>query len=172
MARRDDGWLLLLLFFLPALVARSADQQTRKRNMANALAVLALVFVIGLIASEFMIRWYRSLQQVNQTKETLTNVSAALLENDKPAIRQWATGHLKDAWDQSVVISTNNDHEVEVVSKGPDKEFGTEDDVSHSVEKPPKLRPESEPEAPKRWKFEFKWRWDKSEAEPEEKGVE
>lgn len=101
-------------------------------NMAG-VAVLGF-FVIAMICVSGS-KWLSSRSEVRETEKQLNRVAEGFANNDREIILQWASGEHPDLWgNQFVPKSVKGGYRF--VSKGPDGELGTEDDIVGRVYKP------------------------------------
>ena len=111
---------------------------SRRRKYTNiaGLAVLGF-FVIAIIAVSGS-KWLTRRSEVRDTEKLLNYVAAGFANSDHEIMKQWAIGGpgFKDSWGNQLVIKSKEGEEgYRFVSKGPDGELETEDDISSRVHK-------------------------------------
>jgi hypothetical protein len=143
--RSKDFWLVVLVIILiPFAMAQGTkklitggDEMSRGRKYTSlaGLAVLG-VFVIVMICvggSE----WLSSRSEVKSTEKMLNTVAEGFANNDRETVLQWAEGGYSDSWGNQFILQHKDGEEgYRMLSKGPDGELGTDDDLSSRVHKP------------------------------------
>jgi prophage tail gpP-like protein len=133
-----DKWYwpmtLLAILFLLLFAKRSDDPMAQKRRMTNLLALAVFVSFILIVVAFKSREAIKINRQIEATKAVLEEVANYFAEGDLNATMQWARGEYKDAWQNTVVLNLNDEERgVQFISKGPDEELYTEDDVHSSV---------------------------------------
>lgn len=123
----------------------AAKQQPweKKRRISNYIGVGVLVALLATIGIYKGVEWVKSRNKVSQTEKTLQKLCKGFAKNDKAVIAEWAAGTVKDAWDNQIVLHSDDRTKIVFVSKGPDGVLDTPDDI-RSEETRPSARAETQ----------------------------
>lgn len=99
-----------------------------KIALSNAAGLGTLIFFVFVVLVVGCTRWGIRRYYFKQTREMLRTVAVGFASHDKDVMDQWARGEFQDPWKNSPVI-LENDGSVCFVSKGPDGQLDTGDDI-------------------------------------------
>ena len=126
MEDREDPWLG---------GNREAPWQ-RKRRISNYVGALVLVVLVATIGIYKGVEWMGARGKVNETKKTLQRLCKGFAKNDKAVIAEWASGSVKDAWGNQIILHSDDRTRIVFVSKGPDGVLNTPDDIGSEQVRP------------------------------------
>ena len=142
MKNKDVFWIVVLLFIAAPFLAiagatKGVNAMDRKRKYTNLIGLVVLsVFVIAILGVQAS-KWVAKNAERSSTAKQLNQVAAGFADNNREIILKWGTGGYSDSWGGPLILESKDDEEgYRLLSKGPDGELGTEDDVSSRVHKP------------------------------------
>jgi hypothetical protein len=132
----------LILIAMPFLATErftGRDPVTGKKRWTNIFGVVVmLVFVMAILVTG-AVKWTKTKAQVNEAIQEVNYVADSFAEGK--GIDAWAKGAVVDPWDNGYILLKNDPDGVQMLSKGPDGEEGTEDDITSEVFVPPVPEP-------------------------------
>ena len=102
----------------------TSDTGRTRRVASNVFGL----FVLATILIAIGVRSATHQVAVNQTKRDLDALAKYVADNDRKTLMSWARGEWKDQWNNTFAIEHNGDV-VQFCSSGPDKKYGTKDDI-------------------------------------------
>lgn len=110
----------------------------RKRRISNYIGFFALTVIVGGVLVLNGINWVQKSSKISSTKKTLAELCKGFTKNDKAVIGKWARGEYVDSWNNHIVLEAadRTNSKVVFVSKGPDGQLGTPDDIRSEECKP------------------------------------
>mgnify|MGYP003347154669 CR=1 FL=1 len=103
----------------------SFHHETRlKRSASNAFGLVVLCVIAMMIG----LRAATNYADVVKTKRDLDTLAQQVASNNRKVLMSWARGEWKDSWQNTFAIEHNGDI-VQFCSSGPDKKYGTKDDI-------------------------------------------
>lgn len=148
MKGKEAWWIVLFIFLLPMMAVSKVgsiakhsnmDDGQRSRRRTNILGMLVLgIFVFAIFVTQGA-KWFRNSQDEKITKNMLDHVAECFANDDRETIKQWGMGGYQDPWGNQIVVADSPSGVYAFLSKGPDGEEGTDDDVlSNSYTRPVK----------------------------------
>ena len=110
------------------------ERRSFRRKLTNALGVLVLIILAIVMAFVFILR---SLA-VKETEQLVDDLGHDFAQGNSEVVMEWARGEVVDSWENQVVLVQSDSSAVQFVSKGPDGEMDTDDDIVGEVHQPPK----------------------------------
>lgn len=150
--RKNDSNIWVVIFFVILLApfiffVPSSNKEVRevdkKRKLSNIIGLFVLfTIIIGAFGTRLV---YRALDKKHEqmTSEILSKTAQSFAHHESEVIMNWAKGEIRDLWGNTLVLVSNDESGVIMVSKGKDGKFGTGDDLQYSVAWTPKIVPQS-----------------------------
>ena len=111
---------------------------SRKRKATN---IIGLVCLGGFVLVIVFVSGTKKLEEnkkVRATKSALDHVAEDFVKN-REVVMQWAKGEYSDIWGNNFILTTNKGGGVQMLSKGPDGDLGTKDDIESRIFYPRKI---------------------------------
>lgn len=107
----------------------------RKYTSLAGLVVFGVFVIVMLCVGGS--QWLTGRGEIKDTENMLNHVAKSFANNDRETVLQWAQGGYSDSWGNQFILESKDDEDgYRMLSKGPDGELGTADDVSSRVYKP------------------------------------
>ncbi len=169
MSRNEIFWLVIFfIFVMPFLAAAEftrravVGEASRKRRYTNIAGLAVLGFFVIVVACVSISRWSDNRNEIASTEALLNDVAEGFAKNDREIIKQWGRGGYSDSWGGPIVLLKSDRAEgYSFISKGPDGEMGTEDDISSRVHKPILKQSWDKTGEPKKKRWKWSWKRNK-----------
>lgn len=135
---RDSDWTWVLLLALPLMLLGKEDPTTRRRRRSNAIGVATLALFVIAIICYVTGKGIQTAAHKKKARESVNALAYDFTQGKSESVMKWARGEVVDPWGHQVVLVESSSDGVQIASKGPDGELGTEDDVQSDVYCPPK----------------------------------
>jgi len=139
---KDSEWMWVLL--IPLFLGMDTVDKKRKRmspqKRSNMIGLVALgVFFIAIVCYVT----YGNMQErqaIQDTVAQVNNMAVNFANHTDAPIQEWAQGKIVDPWEGQLILTKSSSKDgVQVVSKGPDGDLNTEDDIrSETVQMQPR----------------------------------
>ena len=104
------------------------------KKSTNIAAIVAFVIFLLVILAVKGVGWMNLRAQMSETQEQATEVAEGFASGNQELVTAWSNGECVDPWDnQFVLVSNSHDAGVAMASRGPDGEWGTEDDIESDI---------------------------------------
>lgn len=113
----------------------------RKRRISNVVGLALLAGLAGTFGVYKLIVYVNRADELTKTKKVMEIVADGFGRNDPKVVGKWASGQYVDAWGNPIILEAGDTKEFSLLSKGPDGEAGTADDIRASgrrKKEPPK----------------------------------
>lgn len=135
--RKNELWFFFLVILaMPFLFLnrniRRGDSVSRKRKMSSLIGVAVLgVFVIIIVVVQST-KALKDRAKVKETEVVLNEIGEGFAHLNQEIITTWAKGEYQDAWGNHLIL-VGDSGTVMFISKGPDGELGTKDDMRGEI---------------------------------------
>lgn len=104
------------------------------KKSTNFYAILAFALFLMVVLVVKGIEWANQRIAIQETQVQATDIARGFGAGDQEVINTWAHGDYVDPWEnQFVLVSNSHESGVAMASRGPDGEWGTEDDIESDV---------------------------------------
>lgn len=101
----------------------------RKRRMSNIIGIAVFATFVTAILIAGAVRMVQNRGHVQEARNLTNEVAAAFADNDVQVIDKWSRGQYVDPWQNQLVLLSSGPAGVQMVSKGPDGNLDTGDDI-------------------------------------------